>query len=376
MSRGELLGLALCSGIGGLELGVSLASGGASRTVCYVEREAYAAACLVARMEDEALDSAPVADDLKAFDGRPWRGVVDLVSAGYPCQPFSNAGRQRGAQDERHLWPDVARVLGEVGPRVVVLENVPGHLRVGFDAVLGDLASLGFDAEWGVFSAAEVGAPHHRDRLFVLAWRVSEASRDALRLFAERGQSPPRSAEPWHTEPGDLGENVADTARVGWPEGRPESEGRARGTSVGERGAELADAGSSRRPAPSSGSCEQAARELVPRSDNLGDPPRCRNAGGLHGRSGQARGSAEADPERARRERAAEAGALPLWPPGPHERESWARLPAEAQPAVCGVAHGAALRMDRLRALGNGVVPLAAANAIRTLASRALGGVA
>ena len=100
------------------------------RTVGHVERETYAAAILVARMEDAALDPAPVWDDVATFDGRPWRGAVDIVTAGYPCQPFSVAGKRRGADDPRHLWPHVARIVGEVEPPFVFLEMTNPSVRV------------------------------------------------------------------------------------------------------------------------------------------------------------------------------------------------------------------------------------------------------
>jgi len=116
-----LFGLSLCSGAGGLDLGLAIAEPG-YRTVGYVERDAFAAAVLVARMEDAALDQAVVWDDLASFDGKPWRGAVDLLCAGYPCQPFSIAGKRRGADDPRHLWPHVARVIGECQPRFVFLD--------------------------------------------------------------------------------------------------------------------------------------------------------------------------------------------------------------------------------------------------------------
>jgi len=125
-------------------------------------------------MQEGALDAAPIWDDLSTFDGNQWRGVVDLVSAGYPCQPFSVAGQRRGADDPRHLWPHVARIIREVGPRVVVLENVAGHVVLGLPDVLGELAEMGFDAEWGCYRASEVGAPHQRERVFVLAYRSGQ----------------------------------------------------------------------------------------------------------------------------------------------------------------------------------------------------------
>ena len=166
-----LFGLSLCAGAGGLDLGLALAEPG-YRAVGYVERDAFAAAVLVARMEDQTLDQAPVWDDLADFDGRPWRGAVDLVSAGYPCQPFSVAGRRRGTEDPRHLWPHVARVISECGPVWVFLENVPNHLNLGYREVRSELEGLGYGVTEGLFTAAEVGAPHRRQRLFVLARRL------------------------------------------------------------------------------------------------------------------------------------------------------------------------------------------------------------
>jgi DNA (cytosine-5)-methyltransferase 1 len=133
-----LFGLSLCSGAGGLDLGLAIAIPG-YRAVGHVERETFAAATLVARMEDASLDQAVVWDDVGAFDGRPWRGAVDIVTAGYPCQPFSVAGRRLGSVDPRHLWPHVARIICEVQPPFVFLENVVHHLRLGFPEVASGL---------------------------------------------------------------------------------------------------------------------------------------------------------------------------------------------------------------------------------------------
>ena len=161
--------LSLCSGYGGLDLGVRLATG--AETVCYVEREAYAAATLVARMADEALGEAPIWDDVKTFDGEPWCGKVDCITAGYPCQPFSHAGRRGGVEDERHIWPDVCRIVATVRPVWCFFENVEGHLSLGFREVVADLHALGYVVEAGLFTASEVGASHRRKRLFILAHR-------------------------------------------------------------------------------------------------------------------------------------------------------------------------------------------------------------
>lgn len=179
-------GLALCAGIGGLELGVSLAEPG-YRTVGYVERDPYAASCLVARMEESSLDPAPIWDDLATFDGTPWRGAVDLVTAGFPCQPFSAAGSKRGVYDHRWLWPDIERIIGEVQPGLIFLENVHGFVRRGLGAVAGGLAEMGFSAEWGHFSAAGVGAPHKRTRFFLLAAHPDRWGREELGLSEQGG---------------------------------------------------------------------------------------------------------------------------------------------------------------------------------------------
>lgn len=195
--------LALCAGIGGLEQGAAQAVatlGGQLRCVGIVERGAYPAAVLVARMADKTVDPAPVWDDLTTFDGQAFRDRVDLVTAGYPCQPFSVAGERRGVEDERWLWNDVWRVVGDVGPGYLFVENVPGHLSKGFDVVLGSLAARGWVAEWDVVSAASVGAPHLRERLFCLA-----ADPERVAIWFEQGR---------RSRPGRSGEVVADASGV------------------------------------------------------------------------------------------------------------------------------------------------------------------
>src|SRR6056297_1581926 len=199
-----LFGLSLCSGAGGLDLGLHLACPG-YRTVGHVERDAYAAAILVARMEDAALDRAPVWDDVATFDGRPWRGAVDIVTAGYPCQPFSVAGKRRGADDPRHLWPHVARIVREIQPPFVFLENVAHHLRLGFPEVASGLVDMGYRLAAGLFTAAEVGAPHKRERLFILAHREHDQLADPARLLWDplEWKEPNRDAPPLVDIPGE-----------------------------------------------------------------------------------------------------------------------------------------------------------------------------
>lgn len=282
--------MSLCSGIGGLDLGLSRAVPG-SRVVCHVEREAYAAAVLMARMEDSSLEPAPVwCGDLGVFDARPWAGAVDCVTAGYPCQPFSTAGKRGGEDDPRHLWPHVARVVRECAAPLVFVENVPGHLSLGFDAVCRELQDMGYRIAAGVFSAAEVGASHRRERLFCLAYR------DQRMPGRDDGA-------------GDVGDTY-----------------------------------------------EQ----------------------GLEGRSGPLGGGSHE---------------LPAWPPSPSSHAEWSWVihhypflaPAVSvadadggeetpEPAVRRVADGLSHRMDRLRCLGNAVVPATAEKAFRVLAHEILNG--
>ena len=178
----DLRGISLCAGVGGLDLGLHLAEPG-YRTVCHVERNGFAASALVARMADTSLAPAPVWDDLRSFDGRPWRGRVHIVSAGYPCQPFSLSGLRKGEDDPRHLWPEVARIIREVAPQWCFFENVPGHLSLGFDHVAGELQGMGYRVAACVISAAEVGASHIRERMFILAHADGEE-------FGESGLHP------------------------------------------------------------------------------------------------------------------------------------------------------------------------------------------
>lgn len=161
--------LSVCSGVGASDLGLRLAVGRRHRTVLYVEREARNAAVLVARMDDKALDQAPIWDDLTTLGCGRYRGAVDMVSAGLPCQPYSVAGKGAGDADERALWPSFVRVVGEAEPAFVFLENVPGF-RKHSEGIFHALEELGF--VWApplIQDAHSFGAPHRRERLFLLA---------------------------------------------------------------------------------------------------------------------------------------------------------------------------------------------------------------
>lgn len=155
--------LSLCTGYGGLDLAVeAVIPGAVTRWVSDIDRDACA-------VQAVRFPKAEQLGDLKAIDWQALAGQVDVITAGYPCQPFSTAGRRQGVDDDRHIWPWIIRGIRLVGPRLVVLENVAGHLALGFDTVLGDLAEAGLNAEWVVVRAADAGAPHRRERIFVVA---------------------------------------------------------------------------------------------------------------------------------------------------------------------------------------------------------------
>lgn len=292
LNKDQLWYLSLCAGYGGLDLGLHIAEPSA-RAVGYVERDAHAAATLMARMDDAALGDAPVWDDLATFDSAPWRGCVDIILAGYPCQPFSYAGKRSGADDPRHLWPQVARIIREAQPRAVLLENVEGHITLGLADVAQELRHMGYTPKAGLFSAAETGAPHWRKRLFILAYAnrtdgrkhasvEDQRARHRVRMRSRRGVS-------------------------GWPQ--------ARGHDVEHNGHVPA-----------------GARRVAGRP--------------------------------------ADHRTLPLYPAAPGELAAWGRTLAqrpELEPAVLRVADGLADRVDRCHGTGNGVCPLAAALAYRTL---------
>jgi DNA (cytosine-5)-methyltransferase 1 len=205
----------LFSGIGGLDLGLERAG----MTVRW-QSEIHRYAC---RVLAKHWPDVPNLGDITTID---WSQVepVDLICGGYPCQPFSLAGVRRGGGDARHLWPYFLDAIRHIRPRYALLENVAGHLSLGFGRVLGDLAESGYDATWDCIPAAAVGAPHRRDRVFVIAHpRASDvadtegercgasrqigASHPRANVVAGHAGQPPR-VNPWATEP-DVG-RVAD----------------------------------------------------------------------------------------------------------------------------------------------------------------------
>ena len=207
---GPLRELALFSGIGGGILGGKLLGW---RTVCGVERNAYCAAILAKRQNEGYLEPFPIWSDVENFDGKPWRGIVDVVSGGFPCQDISCAGRGSGLSGERSgLWSHMARIIGEVRPRFAFVENSPMLVTRGLDRVLGDLSEMGFDAKWGVVSAADAiwskGHPcidHERERIWIVGTNADHEQMQGEQRF-ESDMQWRRSAETKQTGMGNSGD--------------------------------------------------------------------------------------------------------------------------------------------------------------------------
>lgn len=202
----RLRAIHLFAGAGGGLLGGTLLGW---RTVCAVEINRYCRDVLVARQNDGSLDPFPIWDDVRTFDGRPWRGRCDILCGGFPCNNISPLGDRSGINGSKScLWREFARIIGEARPAWVFVENSSDLVKLGLDVVLRDLAALWYDADWTCMSAAELGAPHVRDRLWLLAknagpavlggageaagdgseavcWRAGEASGEGVRLLAD-----------------------------------------------------------------------------------------------------------------------------------------------------------------------------------------------
>jgi len=205
--------ISLCAGYGGIDLGLKRAIP-SLRTVAVSEIEAFACANLVAKMEAGCLDPAPIWTDVKTFPWASFHGKVDILSGGYPCQPFSAAGKRLGKDDPRHLWPWIADGIRVLQPALCFFENVEGHISLGLRDVIGELEESGYRATWGLFSAAEVGAPHQRKRVFILAHKQHQGSQGWLQRWTDsqregfdghagccgssRGVWPSRPGQPQH----------------------------------------------------------------------------------------------------------------------------------------------------------------------------------
>lgn len=330
-----------------------------TRTVCYVEREAYAAAVLAARCEEGSLDAAPVWSDVCTFNAGAWRGKVDGIVAGFPCQDLSVAGKRAGLDGKRSgLFFEVCRIATDSGAWFMFLENVAGITSAtatvmdetegdlderAASRVVGELADLGWNAEWMHLSASDVGASHGRERWFCFAWKMGHAG--LLPGSAQHRQQPKGASC-------RLGQSGAGSVCVGNPhndgsEGRCVSapDGREQYADSVGAGAELADAsvtGLER--------CELG----IARNGNRGGQK-------AHGSASQLRG---------------------LFAPGPADERwsgivsQWREFSPALEPDFWGMVDGVAFSMDesraaRLRCIGNGVVALCAVTAFVILARRA-----
>ena len=202
----------LFSGIGGLDLGLERAG---MNVIWQSEIDPYACQVLAKHWP-----TIPNHGDIKTID---WTQIErpNIICGGYPCQPFSQAGKRAGTDDPRHLWPWVKEAISHLRPDFAILENVRGHLSLGLTTVLGEMSQIGYDAEWQIISAAGVGAPHRRDRVFIVAYpndsnpahgrqRQNVSSQDQSWRDDGRG-SRSNFGEVGVGVPGQLAGNVADS---------------------------------------------------------------------------------------------------------------------------------------------------------------------
>lgn len=348
----------VCTGYGGLDEAVRQVFGGELAWVSDIDPGAR-------QIIAHRMPGVPNIGDLRfAHWARALRqhGPIDVLCGGYPCQPFSLAGDLKGTDDARHLWPFIASALRVLRPRYAIFENVANHLRVGFDTVLCDLADLGFDVEWCVVRADEVGAPHQRRRLIFLA-TATDAPREGLAREGVRGRATERGAVAAHTD-------SVGSHRTG-PRGGRRDEPAAHGVSAAHPGGGITFHGEL-----------PAGRDAVQRGLR-DDAPRCGTPAAADADRG-GRGPDERDVQRGQ-PHAAWGRFLPAiarWEAVTGRRAPWAtddqsRLSPAFVEWMMGLDAGhvtevpGLTRTQQLKALGNGVVPQQAAAAIRLLAERA-----
>ena len=328
------------------------------RTVCAVEWEQYPASVLCARQNDKILPPFPIWDDVQTFDGYPWRGIVDVVSGGFPCQDISAAGKGAGIEGNKSsMWKHMARIIGEVRPQYVFVENSPMLTSRGLGVVLADLSSLGFDAKWGVVSAADVGANHQRERIWIRAERNHNmaitnvhgcaTTKNTKSTQKTTRQQQARSSNTFNIT-GTSGistaeSNVAYTDQQFWrPDEIKKRTGQICGESIGNSGLD----GTSKMAYTSiKGSQREQRQKQYGRG--VGSSNESQNVSNTNGERGCLRETNGQDAEDA-------------WQsPRCATRPEWWHF----EPKLGRVAHGVAARVHRLKAIGNGQVPLCAATA-------------
>ena len=398
--------LSLCSGYEGIGLGLRRVLPNL-REIAYVEREGFPVANLVAKMEAGELDAAPVFTDVKTFPYGEFRGCVDILSGGFPCQPFSAAGKRQATEDPRHLFPYIANGIRECQPRIVFLENVEGIISAKtadgesvLQYVLRELEGLGYRATAGVFSAAEVGAPHQRKRVFILGYsrQFSEGdekvrlgkgeSSSQKRIRASKGDRPPNSSEELgNTSDLRLQQSSSDSRETGTDQSGEErrvyepkgASALPRDGSQQEGCEELANPHSSESSKGRGDNGEVPEVSSVKRADLRSSLPRGEgdqrtseladsHDTGLEGHQCDS-SSEQGEPIQADTWSAGSTR-YPSRPSEPQYEWEEPRVTGQAEPRLGGKSNGPSNRVDRLRLLGNGVVPATAAKAFVTLIQR------
>jgi DNA (cytosine-5)-methyltransferase 1 len=352
--------IGLCAGYGGIELGLHRAIRG-MRTVALCEIEAFAIANLVAKMEAGLMDPAPVWPDLKTFPWSEFRDRVDILTGGYPCQPFSAAGKRAGKDDPRHLWPWIADGIQLLRPKLCFFENVEGHISLGLSDVIEDLAGMGYRTTWGIFSASEVGAPHQRKRVFILAHNQRERIEELGGWIATRTQQHTAwnyGSNAWPSRPGEQQYGwepprvVADTKESGqreWQEDLRCAQSDRTGEAMGDTGYQRQE----ERQLPTGGP-EQSDQNMADAS--------------IIGSDGRPDGTCRW----IREPREASGDAARCGGEGNGMRQTQPPLGGDTDGAPGGMDYAELCvagdnRTDELRLLGNGVVPATAERAFRVL---------
>jgi len=365
--------ISFCSGYGGIERGLELA-GIEHRVIAYVEIEAFAIGNLVAKMEQGELVPAPIYTDLKTFPSHLFRDSVDIITGGYPCQPFSVAGRAQAFDDPRHLFPYILNHVRTIRPSQCFFENVEGHINRGLESVLQDLEGAGYNSTWGVFSAEEVGAPHQRKRIFILA-NSSGAGRQQVSRSAHENESEHEGRSTAQTD-------ITSSHGEG---------NRERSLANSDSSRQLQSQGSKSEQWGWTGDSGQEGAMADPDSDDRGDRsstlPRERWPW-LEHRSGSER-QLVGQPEETMANTSSERLQGSEWLGENQRKNSAGQTSADGsasergddcggqgsdiwnfEPNVGRMAHGITDRVDRLRLLGNGVVPQTAAKAWEVLNGR------
>lgn len=206
--------LSICTGIGGIERGIEIATGCRIQPVLYVERGSFAVQNLVAKMEAGRLAPAPIWSDLSTFDPAPYSDKICGITGGYPCPGESVAGLRMLERDPRWVWPHIERSITAIEPVWCFFENVDGHLSGTFPIILRSLRRMGYAVEAGIYTAAEVGAPHQRARVFILARRYGHGGWGRMAdPYGFPNRKPDQSKRGGASTTSEAGETLGHTAR-------------------------------------------------------------------------------------------------------------------------------------------------------------------